>query len=243
MKANKNKPNYGRSGSIKVFTPEGISESVNVWQEGKKASYWRVKDFYHTFGLGFGYVEKIWNYSDDGSKWGIFEQNSPVQGVWAGLRYDPYFAPRIFGLGISTGLYYECYSRTAAGQNGYNYTFNEHAFSAPVHLNYRIDFDEGGIFGIFVHCGLNFDLGVAASLQNDDGYVVKKDNLYKGGLNRYNISFGYGGGLHIHRVLLDFTTTKGLINHSKDDAYRLTQNTLYKLSITIMFNYPPKKTK
>jgi hypothetical protein len=229
--ADKNKDKYSRKGIIKI-SAMGKYEDVSVYQEGKK--YWlRVKDHYHTWGLAFGYVEKRWNYSDDDSNWGIFEQDVPVQGLQFGLRCDPYFAPTVFGLGLHTGIYYEYY-RQKASQGNNNPIFDEHVLTAPLHLNYRIDFDEKGIFGIVLHGGLNFDYGLAANLKNN----TDNKNLYDAdaGLNRFNMSFGYGGGFHLGRFLFDFTASKGITNHSKDETYVLKQNNPLKVSMTIMFN-------
>jgi len=230
--ADKNKYQYSREGIIKI-SAMGKYENISVYQE-EENNFLRVKDHYHTWGLAFGYVEKSWNYSDDNSNGGIFKQDVPVQGLQFGLRCDPYFAVKVFGLGLHTGIYYEYY-RQEASQGNNNSIFDEHVLTAPLHLNYRIDFDEKGIFGIVLHGGLNFDYGLAANLKNGTDIT---ENLYDAdaGLNRFNMSLGYGGGFHLGRFLFDFTTSKGITNHSKDEAYTLKQNNPFNVSLTIMFN-------
>ena len=233
----KNKKRDDREGEIKIQAGDKFA-SISV-KQSEKESWFRVKDHYHTVGFSFGYTEKYLEHSNDLSRWGIFEQNKYVRGGQVGLRIDPYFAPKIFGLGLHTGLYYKFFfQKSLPYSSSYNgdlhYFYEEHVLSVPLHLNYRIDFDNRGIFGIFFHGGINADVGLVSTIR-DEAYS-QKQNLYKQTSDRFDLAWGYGAGIHLHRFLFEWNGYTGILNHSKNPNYTMKQNSYMTFTLTIMFN-------
>ncbi|MDR0830709.1 MAG: BACON domain-containing protein [Prevotellaceae bacterium] len=243
LTAYKNRSSYERNGSVKISA--GGKYKLIAINQAKREHYFRIKDDtwnckYRVVGWTFGYVEKDWSYSNSNLHWGFFEQGSYVHGVQTGLRVDPYFAPKIFGLGLHTGLFYEFYFKNATAANT-NYKFREHNLMLPVHLNYRIDFDKKGIFGIFFHGGANFDWAMKSKIRNDGEYdsqwIWHEFHTISYDDHGFNISVGYGGGFHLQRYFFDISTSRGLLNKSVGSPFSTFQNNRIKASLTIMFGH------
>jgi hypothetical protein len=228
--------NNNRMDSIIIKAADTATAKIIIHQD-KRYHWFRVtKNQRSPFGISVGYTTKNWKYSDDGSVWGLFEEGSVVKGVQAGLRYDPYFAPTFFGLGLHTGIYYTYYqTKSVPLQNNTHYEFNEHVVSLHAHLNYKIEFNK--TFGIFLHSGLNLDYGcygqiTEASNNSSNNY---DENIYDK-LDRLNTSIGYGAGFCLGPVLFEYNGYLGLTNHSKNADYKTLQNSYMTFTLTFMFN-------
>ncbi len=207
----------------------------------------KVKNDYHSVGFSVGYVSKYWKYKlNDGTsgKSGIWD-DKPVSGLQAGLRTDFYFSPKVFGLGLSTGLYYEYYRSKSDSQytedGDYDLIFQEHSLYLPIHLIYRFDINEN--VGLYIKGGLGLDCGInagykAKELGSGDEFFTS-ENLYGdtefGCLKRVNLSGEFGAGLQVNRFIFDVSFSKGLLNQTSSDGYTTTQNKGIIASLAIMF--------
>jgi hypothetical protein len=236
VSAEKNNHNNSRSDTIKVMAGEEDGEEytyITVTQEGKIYPL-RIK--YHPVScrVGFqaGFIQKYWGYSDDNSKWGIFDEGDFVNGYQAGIRIDPYFKPSVLGLGIHTGVFYQYFTKS---NKKTQYVFKEHAITVPVHLNYRYDFGKRGTLGVFAHIGPNFDYGLNdkhITNNNNSGY---EENIYNR-FNRFNMALGYGAGFLFKQLLFEINGYSGLTDHSGNSDYKIKQSSNLSIALVIMFN-------
>jgi hypothetical protein len=225
-----------RTDTVTIKASDTVTAKIIVCQDKRYHQLRVTRNRQSPFGISAGYTSKNWKHSDDASVWGIFEEGSSVKGIQVGLRYDPYFAPDIFGLGLHTGIYYTYYqAKSAHIQNNSHYEFNEHTISLHVHLNYKMEFDK--TFGIFVHGGLNLDYGCSGQITQVSGNSGNNynENIYDK-LGRLNTSAGYGVGFCLGRLLFEYNGYLGITNHSKNADYKIFQNSYTTFTLTFMFN-------
>ena len=195
------------------------------------------------WGFSAGYVQKQWQSKEGGSKekMGFWEDSKVVHGVQAGFRATPYFK---FGLGLNTGLLYEYYYTKSQPMvvDGYDVygEMQEHALYMPVHLTYRLKFND---FHIYAFGGVGLDYGIMSKVQlkeNGSDYVGYDNSpLYETedapDWKRFNASYEFGGGLRYKMVELQFTMSRGFLNMSHDSSYKLYQNKPMMFSLGFMF--------
>ena len=195
------------------------------------------------WGFSVGYVQKQWveSKTDKKIKMGIWNDSKLVNGVQAGFRFEPYAN---FGLGLNMGVFYEFYySKSKTMQvDGYSVygELIEHGLYVPLHLCYRLKFNE---FQIFAFGGAGADYGIANSLKikfedsHDVGY--ESSNIYETDdapdWKRFNASYEFGGGLRFKAVQATFTMSKGFLDMSSSGSYKMKQNKPMMINLCFMF--------
>ncbi|MDR1898264.1 MAG: hypothetical protein LBR10_15915 [Prevotellaceae bacterium] len=216
--------------------PSPASQRSSVTQKPSVKPF-SVKNKHPHYGISVAYVQKHWTETDINTgivnTYGWFDEQA-MPGIQAGFRLDPYFAPRVFGLGLGLGIYYEYYSQNNM-YDSYDVTIVEHSVYAPLHLIYR--FDIGKNFGIYINAGIGVDYGLDAKLRmtNESSKIDLYDNADFGNLKRFNYSLEYGAGMQIWRFMLNFSVSQGLLNQSDDSAFKITQNKPVKAGFVFMF--------
>jgi len=222
-----------KTGKIRIKSGDLVKDVVIV--QGKSESYLRVKGNYTTLAFpifgSVGYATKYWRSTLNPSKHGYVygADNVPNTKMISGLRVgiistDNYFIPKICGIGLHTGLFYQFYyeetkpfSLPNKEEEVYR-IFQEHSVTVPVHILYRLDFDDKGLLGMYVRAGLNFDFPFISLLYLNDE-VDDRKLMYGTGneyfKNRYgfNMSFGYAIGFRVNRFMLEYSGYRGMIKH------------------------------
>lgn len=207
-------------------------------------------------GLTAGYVQKVWEFDIDGHKQteGMFDEDKFVNGIQAGITYDPQFGA---GFGLHTGLFYEYFwansDKFSDYYEGYHgpreyFTaknlYSEHNLYLPLHLKFTANFSEYFQLGVFGGVGLDCiigsnvyeydcddddeELGSWSLLEEDDW-----DNPFQ---KRFNASWEVGASIRIKNVMFDFTTSHGLLNHAPSHAdYKVYQSKPMRIGMTVFF--------
>ena len=186
------------------------------------------------FGLSVGYVQKQMVTEGNGEKLkenGVWDDGEDkwLRGFQVGFRIQPCLS---FGLGLSTGLYYEFY---ISSNDKYDYdSFQEHCIYVPVHALFRLPFSEK--FAISFSGGLGFNYAVygAYTGKNLESYTdFYGQPAYA---KRFNMAAEVGVGIRYKSVQLNAVYAKGINNHgsyeSLDSSYETNVN---KLSIGISY--------
>lgn len=246
--------NYSNSNTHSTYTsPTNSSSSSNSptssystgsYSYSSSYSYRRhhkfneAKDNY-CVGLSAGYVQKQWTYSfgDSKEKVNIFGEDKCTNGIQSGIRIDPQFG---YGFGINTGLFYEYYWDKSQDmyEDGieYYYKSEEHSLYLPVHLKYSLNFSKW--FQLSLYGGVGLDCGLSGKIYlRCDGETLDSQSLYDDQLDmkRFNASLEYGAAIRIHRFQLNFTMSKGFVDMSGNDEYKVKQNKLMNLSASVCF--------
>lgn len=233
--------------SIFAKDPEAIRKKVkkekDVACRVQSKSFFRVKMPHASFGLSIDYIQKEWEREEKST--GVTEKYSywgkgAMSGGQFGFRYDKYFAPKFFGLGIHTGLsagYYTQSGKPATDADG-KLSFEEVTLSIPVQGIYRLDFSSH--IGCYITYGLVADIGLYSRLkvsaeQQSETFTNIYDDENWGNLKRFNYSLAYGAGIQIDRLMLGVSVSKGLLNQSDDDAFKIRQNRKIQATMTLMF--------
>jgi len=248
-----------KTGKIRIKSGDLVKDVVIV--QGKSESYLRVKGNYTTLAFpifgSVGYATKYWrstlhpskpkygyvfgnNFMPDGS---FVPETKMVSGLRVGIiSTDNYFIPKICGLGLHTGLFYQFYYEetkpfSLPGKEKEVYEiFQEHSVTVPVHILYRLDFDDKGLLGMYVRFGLNFDFPFI-SLQYLNDEVDDRKLKYGTGNeyfeNRYgfNMSFGYAIGFRVNRFMLEYSGYRGITSHLPEFKERLNSDINFTLRV------------
>lgn len=212
---------------------------------------WEKEYEIYPVGLSVGYIQKeyAFKYKEGGEdKSDFWGEDKFMHGIQAGIRFQPMFK---YGFGLSLGLFYEYYfdkSEDTPVEDDYgNFNaygkYDEHSLAIPLNLEYRIPLSE--TFSIFINGGIGVDIGLAGKISlfdtSDDSepyYTDKK--IYNSDTfatqKRFNISYMLGGGLQFKCVQLSFNMSRGLLNHSSDEAYTMKVNKPMMLSLSYVFN-------
>lgn len=185
-----------------------------------------------------GYVQKQIVTSGNGEKvkespaW--FEgDNKWLRGFQIGVGVHPCFK---FGLGFYSGVYYEMY---ISSNDEYNWSsFQEHNIYIPAHALFRFPF--GNKVALWVHGGLGFNIGIAASYKADDSDYNEDLTDYYGepvfntdsydiyGPKRLNMTAEIGLNMRIKGFALGATYSKGITNNEcyqdVGDGYKTRMN-------------------
>ena len=241
-----------RRGDIFIKAGNAPQKKITVSQQGPEMqdNPLRIKmEHVSDGGLSFAYVEKSWTQKNKetgiSSTYGYWNEK-PMSGLQVGIRWDPYFAPSFFGLGLSTGIFYEFYYQKSdkfynPSNREYTNSFQEHLLSIPLHLIYRYDITKD--LGVCVNAGVTFDCGLYAlaktTYKDYTALSSEEDDIYGnedfGNLKRTNYSFEYGAGIQYKSVMFRISTSKGTSNQSEDDSYTLYQNKRINVGMVIMF--------
>lgn len=219
-------------------TTSTYSSYSSNYQYRYRHKFNEAKDNY-CVGLSVGYVQKQWVYDFDGSKEkvNVFGDGQYTNGIQAGIRIDPQFG---YGFGINTGLYYEYYFDKSEDmyEDGINYYYRseEHSLYLPIHLKYSLNFSKW--FQIALYGGLGLDCGINGNIYlRSDGETLDTQSLYNDefDMKRFNASLEYGAAIRINRFQINFTTSKGFVNMSGDNTYKVKQNKLINISASVHF--------
>ncbi len=185
-----------------------------------------------------GYVQKQIVTSGNGEKvkespaW--FEGDSKwLRGFQIGVGVHPCFK---FGLGFYSGVYYEMY---ISSNDEYDWSsFQEHNIYIPAHALFRFPF--GNKVALWVHGGLGFNIGIAASYKADDSDYNEDITDYYGepvfntdsydiyGPKRLNMTAEIGLNMRIKGFALGATYSKGITNNEcyqdAGDGYKTRMN-------------------
>jgi len=226
-----------KTGKIRIKSGDLVKDVVIV--QGKSESYLRVKGNYTTLAFpifgSVGYATKYWRsslYPSDPKHGyvygydGVYDTKM-VSGLRVGIiSTDNYFIPKICGLGLHTGLFYQFYYEESElfrpdlnSKEDVCRIFQEHVATVPVHILYRLDFDDKGLLGMYVRAGLNFDFPFISLLYRSDEVDDRKlmygtGNEYFKSLYGFNMSFGYAIGFRVNRFMLEYSGYRGMIKHS-----------------------------
>lgn len=231
---------------LTIWSVSAIAEA-QVRYASKPISEFNTLRHPRTWGFSVGYVEKDWVIDGEAlipSHRGPLSDdpnNDYVSGIQAGIRFCPQWK---YGFGAQTGIYYQFFYDADDGPKGVTYSFNEHSLYVPLHLEYRLNF--GRDFQLMAYGGLGVDFGLngcyKSRLLQDDGeelVTTTVDNVYDKKeleMNRLNISKEFGIGISVGCVLLQFQTSKGLIDMAQKGAsYTVYQDKPMTVSLSLMF--------
>ncbi|MDE6770522.1 MAG: hypothetical protein K2J78_12430 [Muribaculaceae bacterium] len=190
-------------------------------------------DFCMSYSLG--YVQKKWVYHapDYTEGTNAFGEDKPMNGIQVGIRVDPQFG---YGLGINTGLFYEYYFSKSDEMFDeglqYHFTAEEHCLYMPIHFKYSLNFSKW--FQLALYGGLGLDYGLKGRIyMRCEGETLTSLNMYNNELDmkRFNTSLEYGAAMRINHFQINFTVSKGLINMSDNDDYKVKLDKLFCISI------------
>ena len=197
------------------------------------------------FGLVLGYVNKGWS-TDFGSYtwhenlWG--EKDKKLHGIQIGFQYAPCLP---IGLGLDTGLFYECYISDSKVVHDYDFdNFSEHNLYVPIHAQWRFPLSRDISFSVFGGIGLQW--AMYGSYNCEYGEVVY-DWSYGRPYYRYvsypeawqqygkgewphhfNLQWEVGGRFRVKNFQISASYAFGATNHDFYEGYKTRQN---KLSI------------
>lgn len=215
----------GNSASQYEFPIKAKNDFVWPWQREYEAV---------PFGVTFGYVQKQMVTKGNGEKLkenGVWDDGEDkwLHGMQFGIRIQPCLS---FGLGFSTGLFYELY---ISSNDEYDYDgFQEHNIYVPVHVLFRIPFSKKVALQLSGGLGFNYAVYGAYTGENLEDYTDFYGEDYFA--NRFNIAAEASLGLRFGPVQLNATYSKGINDHGSyhfvDSDYKTTIN---KLSIGISY--------
>ncbi|WP_294606149.1 porin family protein [uncultured Bacteroides sp.] len=203
----------------------------------------RIKMNHTNWGISFEYLQQEWEWKYLST--GITEKRGylgegPISGAQLGFRYDKYFAPRFFGLGIHTGLSVGYYAQKGKpdSETERKLSFDQVTLSIPLQGIYRLDFSKH--IGCYVTCGLSADIGLYSRVkvtenQQSETFTNIYDDDEWGNMKRFNYSLTYGAGVQIDRFMLSVSLSKGLLNQSDDASCKIYQNKKIQATFTFMF--------
>lgn len=214
----------------------GGSSTTHSYRYRHKFNEAKVKN---SVSLSAGYVQKQWTYDfgDTKEKYDVFGEDKYTNGIQFGIRIDPQFG---YGFGINTGLFYEYYFDKSEDmyEDGieYYYRSEEHSLYLPIHLKYSLNFSKW--FQLALYGGLGLDCGINGNIYlGSDGETLDNQSLYNDefDMKRFNASLEYGAAIRINRFQINFTTSKGFVNMSGDNTYKVKQNKLINISASVHF--------
>ena len=203
------------------------------------------------WGATFGYVNKGWVTDIDGKTihenlWG--QEDKKLHGFQMGITYSPTFYA---GLGIDTGLFYECYiSESAVVHDAGFDDFTEHNIYIPLHAQYK--FPVSRDFSIYVYGGIGMNIVLEGTYNINDryyGYYSEWDGFtgYSGGRpysgsysqvvgyqeydegewpRRFNLQYELGAKLKFSNFVITAGYAWGATNHKFYQGYDTRQNKL-----------------
>jgi len=231
-----NSSHSSTSGSSYYSSGNSYSSSSNYSYHTHQFNEAKVHNF---VGLSAGYVQKQWvyDYGEHTEKIDIFGEDKFTNGIQCGLRIDPQLG---YGFGIGTGLFYEYYFDKSENmqEDGMDYYFRtkEHSLHLPIHLKYSLNFSKW--FQLAFYGGVGLDYGLSGKIYvYQDGESYESFGMYDDefDMKRFNTSLEYGASLRINNVQFNYTISKGLIDMSGNDEYKVKQNKPCTVSMSIYF--------
>jgi hypothetical protein len=232
----KNKSVRSKDDWFRVTTDDNKEVIVYVNQGANKVEYG---------GFTIGYVQKQWVTTGGGrtykenAVWN--KEDGYLHGFQMGVHFQPCFK---WGLGLYTGLFYECYISTQNtdnldnSENIYADFFQEHSLYVPLHLYYRIPFAYK--YELSIHGGLGFDCGIYAEYSFTKYNNISPITSYYGEAcspKRINLSTEISLGFRVKSVMFNAFYSRGITDHEFYSAlgnYKTIQN---KLGIGLSFAF------
>jgi hypothetical protein len=199
----------------------------------------------------FGYVNKGWSTDIDGKTihenlWG--QEDKKLHGFQFGITYSPTLP---IGLGIDTGLFYECYiSESEVVHDAGFDDFTEHNIYIPLHAQYRIPITPEFSISLYGGIGMNIVLdGTYNITEYYAGYTWGGGRPYGGSYSyiagyqeydegdwpkRFNLQYEVGLKFNISNFVINAGYAWGATNHNFYEGYDTHQN---KLSIGLGYNF------
>lgn len=220
------------------------NSSTNSYTPSNNYSYRYRREFNeakdeYCVALSMGYVQKQWVYDlgDTKEKVDVFGEDKYTNGVQFGIRIDPQFK---YGFGINTGLYYEYYFDKSQDRNeeGIDYycRAEEHSLYMPIHLKYSLNFSKW--FQLAFYGGVGLDYGISGEIYaRSNGETLNSRTQYDAefDMERFNASIEYGAAIRVNRFQMNVSMSKGLINMSGSDEYKVKQDKLINVGMSIYF--------
>lgn len=235
------------SNSSSTYSSGSYSNSnYDYTPKKKEPAGWNSPTDAKTVGVSLGYVSKQWVMKQGGTveKFGYWDGSKSVPGFQIGIRFEPQFK---YGFALNTGLYYEYYFSSASNvavedEYGKPLTckgrLEEHNLYLPIHLEYRLHFNDKFNLFFFGGAGLDYGLGGKLTYYDIPGYEdTSFDDIYENtlGWKRFNASLEYGLGLRYRAFQVHASMARGLVNMSDDDSYTIKQNKNLSVGASIMF--------
>ena len=224
--------------SIRVNKPE-MKHEFNISAKNDFVWPWQREYDAVPLGLSVAYVQKQMVTDGNGEKLkenGVWDDGEDkwLRGFQVGIRIQPCLS---FGLGLSTGLFYELY---LSSNDKYDYKkFQEHNIYVPVHALFRLPFSEK--FAISLSGGLGFNYAVYGAYTGDN--LESKTDFYgePAFAKRFNMAAEVGLGIRFKSVQLNAVYAKGITNHKSYDSVGPGYDTnVNKLSIGISYVFGSK---
>jgi hypothetical protein len=244
----------GQAASVFAKNPEELLKKIEADKERycvtpspppppPPLSTFRVKTAHGNSGLSVSYEQRnreLKNMEPESIKNLNYWDQELMQGIQVGFHFDKYFAPKIFGLGVHTGIYAGYYSLEGKllSDGNDHLSFQDIRLYVPLQGIYRFDFSEN--IGCFVTCGLSADLGLYSRIRLKNGKGIRvHNNIYDkaewDNIKRLNYSLTYGVGFQVSRLIFNVSADKGLLNQSDDTSFRIFENRKLRLGLTLMF--------
>lgn len=219
-----------KSGSLVVDDNTANDFSLNIPPHKNRWNPFDIEFREREYGLSVAYVSKWWSGKYDGQSYRMncWGDDAAMSGIQIGVPVQPIFG---YGLGLSTGLFYEIYF------SSYSYSdrsYEEMDLYIPVHLIFRLPI--ANEFSIFVNGGIGMDFGLSAKLK-EDGYEDYKLSFGEEDMqNMFNLSGEFGGGVQYKAFQLSANYSMGLLDHGSfaDGFDKITQNKL-AISLSVLF--------
>ena len=211
-----------------------VSAQTTLFNGGHEDAPW---------GFSLGYVNKYWTTDIDGQRinenlWG--EEGKRLHGFQMGITYSPCLP---MGLGLDTGLFYECYisESKVVHEAGFD-DFTESNIYIPLHAMYRIPFDHNSSLSLYGGFGMNivvegtyniteyyhgYDWYGGRPYGGTSSYVAGWQEYDEGDWpSRFNFQWELGAKLRISNFILNANYAWGATNHKFYKGYTTHQNKL-----------------
>lgn len=155
-----------------------------------------------------------------------------------------YNLPVVANFYIEPGLklYYNTYSANKFLGDGFEYdesfdslSMRKFGMRIPVMAGYHFDFTDNVKVSVFT--GPELEIGLAAKEHLKEGAYSVSESVYgeMGGMNRIDLSWGFGAGVTYRKIYIGVSGTVGMLNMLKDgEGLKFHEN---RASITLGYNF------
>lgn len=223
-----------KTGTLKVDDNTSSRYMLTLPAYHKRFNPFAIDYTKRSFGLTLAYVQKWMHISDGRQSIGTnyFAEEKHMHGFQIGVPIQPMFA---YGLGLNTGLYFECYFDGYDDlEYGDHTNMEEYCLYMPIDLMFRLPLGEN--FSIFVNGGIGIDWSIETVLKWDGYDDYKIDYGEAGAPNHFNFSGEMGGGFQYKALQVSANYQIGLSNNSLMVNDGLTAK-LRKFSIQLSFMF------
>ena len=204
----------------------------------------------HIFGITLGYTSKTMSASDSREKeempWlGVGENKKSTPGLLIGFTATPEFK---YGIGIQTGLTYELYRAVEKYHDDEvteKLSAMEHSITIPLRVQYRYEIIRD--LSVFLYTGPAFEVAFGGVVKDQAGSETETDKLdgpdgmysKNGGYNRFQMYWGFGGGVQWKYLQLRMGGDWGITDLRKkeyrDSGSTYTRNKPFSICLSYLF--------